>query len=104
MFIRYVINLDQFCDLTGSMSKYAIREWRKAGGPGMLNTSLPLHEPIPSPTVSASRKKQKTSQSAASLSFGAPSPALHPSIQPSSSALKRGPPSAIRGKKSKAVS
>lgn len=80
-----------------------IREWRKASGlqPGMLNTAQPVHDPIPSPTVSASRKKQKTSQSVASLTLGAPSPALHPSMQPSSSALKRGPPSGARGKKPK---
>ncbi|XP_040993332.1 protein EMSY-LIKE 3-like isoform X3 [Juglans microcarpa x Juglans regia] len=71
-----------------------IREWRKARGPpsGMLNAVQPVHEPVPSPTVSASRKKQKTSQSVASLSLGAPSPAMHPSGQPSSSALRRGPP------------
>ncbi|KAF5447909.1 hypothetical protein F2P56_033425 [Juglans regia] len=71
-----------------------IREWRKARGPssGMLNAAQPVHEPVPSPTVSASRKKQKTSQSVASLSLGAPSPAMHPSGQPSSSALRRGPP------------
>ncbi|KAA8539109.1 hypothetical protein F0562_025801 [Nyssa sinensis] len=34
-----------------------------------------------------SRKKQKTSQLVGSLSLGAPSPALHPSMQPSSSAI-----------------
>lgn len=80
-----------------------IREWRKANGlqPGVLSSSQPVHESIPSPTVSASRKKQKTSQSVASLSVGAPSPAMHPSMQPSSSALKRGPPLGGRGKKTK---
>ncbi|KAK9273872.1 hypothetical protein L1049_018684 [Liquidambar formosana] len=80
-----------------------IREWRKASGlqAGMINSAQPVHDPIPSPTVSASRKKQKTSQSVASLSLGAPSPALHPSMQPSSSALKRGPPPGARGKKPK---
>jgi len=82
------------------------REWRKANGlqPGVLSSSQPVHESIPSPTVSASRKKQKTSQSVASLSVGAPSPAMHPSMQPSSSALKRGPPPGGRGKKTKSVS
>ncbi|KAF2317645.1 hypothetical protein GH714_039471 [Hevea brasiliensis] len=67
-----------------------IREWRKTNGlqPGMPSTAQPAHDPTPSPTVSASRKKQKTSQSVASLSMGAPSPAL-PSTQPSSSALRR---------------
>ncbi|KAJ4827166.1 hypothetical protein Tsubulata_025822 [Turnera subulata] len=77
-----------------------IREWRKARGlqPGMPSVSLPVHDPIPSPTVSASHKKQKTSQS---LSIGAPSPALHPPMQPSTSALRRGPPSGPKGKKTK---
>jgi len=38
-----------------------IREWRKARGlqPGMHSASQAVHDPIPSPTVSASRKKQK---------------------------------------------
>ncbi|XVF69721.1 hypothetical protein PTKIN_Ptkin11bG0104900 [Pterospermum kingtungense] len=80
-----------------------IREWRRASGlqPGMLSTSQPPHDPVPSPTVSGSRKKQKTSQSVASLSMDAPSPALLPSMQPSSSALRRGPPSGAKSKKSK---
>ncbi|XP_028072939.1 protein EMSY-LIKE 3 isoform X5 [Camellia sinensis] len=80
-----------------------IREWRKASRlqPGMLSSTQPVHDPVPSPTVSASRKKQKTSQSLASLSLVALSPALHPSMQPSSSALKRGPVSGARGKKPK---
>ena len=82
------------------------REWRKASGlqPGMPGAPQPVHDPIPSPTVSASRKKQKTSQSVASLSIGAPSPALPPSMQPSSSALRRGPPPGARTKKPKSVS
>ncbi|XP_077211027.1 protein EMSY-LIKE 3-like isoform X2 [Tasmannia lanceolata] len=86
-----------------------IREWRKAGGvqPGLLSTSQPVHDTMPSPTVSASRKKQKTSQSMPSLSLGAPSPALHqptiaPSLQPSSSVAKRGATVGSRGKKPKA--
>ncbi|KAG8635764.1 protein EMSY-LIKE 3 isoform X3 [Manihot esculenta] len=79
-----------------------IREWRKTNGlqPGMLSTAQPAHDPTPSPTVSASRKKPKASQSVASLSIGAPSPAL-PSAQPSSSALRRGPPPGPRSKKPK---
>ncbi|KAB1221101.1 hypothetical protein CJ030_MR3G024346 [Morella rubra] len=83
-----------------------IREWRKARGlqPGILNTSQPVHDPIPSPTVSASRKKPKTSQSVASMTLGAPSPAMHPSVQPSSSALRRGPPPGSRSKKPKSGS
>ncbi|GMP61364.1 hypothetical protein CsSME_00023859 [Camellia sinensis var. sinensis] len=68
-----------------------IREWRESGGlqTGMLSNSQPVHDPMPSSTVSASRKKQKTSQSVASLSVGVPSPVLHTSLRPSSSALKR---------------
>ncbi|KAF8395905.1 hypothetical protein HHK36_019860 [Tetracentron sinense] len=85
-----------------------IREWRQAGGlqAGMLSTAQPVHDPLPSPTVSASRKKQKTSQSVASLSLGAPSPGLHPqtvaaSMQPSPSTAKRGAAVGARGKKPK---
>ncbi|KAB2616483.1 hypothetical protein D8674_023071 [Pyrus ussuriensis x Pyrus communis] len=42
-----------------------LREWRKTSGVqhGTLNAAQPVHDPLPSPTVSASRKKQKTSQS-----------------------------------------
>ncbi|KAK1259615.1 hypothetical protein QJS04_geneDACA010391 [Acorus gramineus] len=85
-----------------------IREWRQAGGlqSGLLSTAPPVHDSVPSPTVSASRKKQKTSHSVPSLSLGAPSPALHSqatgaAIQPSPSAAKRGPSGAARGKKNK---
>ncbi|KAJ8436477.1 hypothetical protein Cgig2_000462 [Carnegiea gigantea] len=80
-----------------------IREWRKANGlqPGVLSSSKPIHESMPSPTVSASRKKQKTSQSAASLPVTVPSPALHPSMQPSSSSLKQGLPQGGRANKTK---
>ncbi|CAN1263416.1 Protein EMSY-LIKE 3 [Linum perenne] len=48
-----------------------IREWRKTSGPqsGMPNNAQPGHDRAPSPSVSASRKKQKTSQSVASLSI-----------------------------------
>ncbi|XP_077215542.1 protein EMSY-LIKE 3-like [Tasmannia lanceolata] len=86
-----------------------IREWRKAGGvqSGLLSTSQPVHDAIPSPTVSASRKKQKTVHSMPSLTLGAPSPGLHPqriptSMQPSSSVAKRGAAIGARGKKPKA--
>ncbi|XP_028759848.1 protein EMSY-LIKE 3 isoform X3 [Neltuma alba] len=80
-----------------------IREWRKARGlqPGTGNSAQRTHDRIPSPTASASRKKQKTSQSLAPLSLGAPSPAGHPSMQPSSSALRHGPPPGAKTKKPK---
>lgn len=87
------------------------REWRQAGGvqPGFGSTSQPVQDAIPSPTVSASRKKQKTSHSVPSISAGAPSPALHqqaiaPSMQPSSSVVKRGAPVVAKAKKPKSVS
>ena len=82
-----------------------VREWRKgnsfqSGAPQMV------HDNAPSPAVSGSRKKQKTSQSIASLAMGAPSPAMHPSMQPSSSAALRrgGPPPGPNTKKPKTVS
>ncbi|KAM7272903.1 hypothetical protein ACFE04_027567 [Oxalis oulophora] len=80
-----------------------IREWRKASGiqPGMLTIPQPVHEPVPSPTVSASRKKQKTSQSVASMSLGAPTPTLHPTVRPAPSALRPGPAPGAKTKKSK---
>ncbi|XP_074292589.1 protein EMSY-LIKE 3-like [Silene latifolia] len=81
-----------------------IREWRKANGPlsGGMSSSQPVHESLPSPTVSASRKKQKTGQSAGSLSVGPPPP-LHSPLQPPPAALKRGPSTGGRGKKSKGL-
>lgn len=95
----------------------AIREWRQGGGvqPGMLSTVQAVHDPLPSPTVSASRKKQKTTQSLHSQSFVGPSPPFIPqpsttSHQPSSSNVKRGsvpvpaPAPGAKGKKHKSVS
>ncbi|XP_021887669.1 protein EMSY-LIKE 3 isoform X3 [Carica papaya] len=85
-----------------------IREWRQAGAhqSGVLNTSQSVHDTLPSPTVSASRKKQKITQSLPSQSFGGPSPPFHtqpmaPSHQPSSSAAKRGSVTGPKGKKHK---
>ncbi|XP_050387047.1 protein EMSY-LIKE 3 isoform X1 [Argentina anserina] len=85
-----------------------IREWRQGGGAqlGMLNTVQGVHDPLPSPTVSASRKKQKTTQSIHSQSFVAPSPPFLP--QPSTTShqpSKRGsvpvPAPVAKGKKHK---
>ncbi|KAM3287594.1 protein EMSY-LIKE 3 isoform X1 [Capsicum chacoense] len=85
-----------------------IREWRQSGGhqPGMLCAGQSVHDPIPSPSVSASRKKQKIAQSLPSHSFAGPSPTFHPppttaANQPSSSAAKRGPMAGPKGKKHK---
>lgn len=82
-----------------------IREWRQAGvlQSSMLNA---VHDPVPSPTVSASRKKQKITQSMPSQSFVGPSATFHPqavapSHPPSSSAAKRGPITGSKGKKHK---
>uniref|UniRef100_A0A2P2LK23 Uncharacterized protein MANES_14G015400 n=1 Tax=Rhizophora mucronata TaxID=61149 RepID=A0A2P2LK23_RHIMU len=81
-----------------------IREWRKVSGlqGSVPSSAQPAHEAIPSPTVSvsASRKKQKTTQSVASLSMGAP-PAFQPTTQPSTSALRRCPPPGAKNKKPK---
>lgn len=48
---------------------HPIREWRKTGcyQPPRRSTSQPMHDILPSPTVSASRKKQKTTHSGQSL-------------------------------------
>ncbi|KAK7283846.1 hypothetical protein RIF29_13594 [Crotalaria pallida] len=85
-----------------------IREWRQGGGhqPGMLTTGQGLHDSNPSPTVSASRKKQKITPSVPSRSFGGPSPPFPPQTvtaphQPSSSSAKRGPVPGSKGKKQK---
>ncbi|KAI4323349.1 hypothetical protein L6164_022963 [Bauhinia variegata] len=84
-----------------------IREWRQAGGhqPGMLGTGQAIHDTIPSPSVSASRKKPKITPSVPSQSFAGPSPTFHPQTvaaphQPSSSA-KRGSAPGPKGKKHK---
>ncbi|XP_019427206.1 PREDICTED: protein EMSY-LIKE 1-like isoform X1 [Lupinus angustifolius] len=48
---------------------HCIREWRQTGcyQPARRSTSQPVHDILPSPTISASRKKQKTSDSGQSL-------------------------------------
>ena len=47
------------------MIENSIREWRQTGcyQPARRSTSQPVHDILPSPTVSVSRKKQKTSHS-----------------------------------------
>ncbi|KAL5707976.1 hypothetical protein ACHQM5_018820 [Ranunculus cassubicifolius] len=86
-----------------------IREWRQSGGghmPGMLGSNQPVHDPAPSPSVSASRKKQKITQAVPNLTVNTAPLSLHPQtvpppMQPSSSAVKRGPVGVHRGKKTK---
>ncbi|XP_047313856.1 protein EMSY-LIKE 3-like [Impatiens glandulifera] len=71
-----------------------IRDWRKTGG-GVRNSLLtqPGHNQAPSPTVSGSHKKQKTSQTGVCLPQDAPTPTFRQSI----------PPSGGRGKKSNSI-
>ncbi|XP_073139564.1 protein EMSY-LIKE 3-like isoform X2 [Henckelia pumila] len=87
-----------------------IREWRQSGGhqSGMHGASNVGHDPAPSPSVSASRKKQKIGSSLPSQSFGGPAPSFHPHAiavtnQPSSSAAKRGGMMSGKGKKNKSI-
>ncbi|XP_021893922.1 protein EMSY-LIKE 1 isoform X2 [Carica papaya] len=49
-----------------------IRDWRQGGGQQVarLSTSQPVHDILPSPNISASRKKQKTSSYASAGSAG----------------------------------
>lgn len=70
----------------------------------MLNIEQAIHDSIPSPTVSVSRKKQKIMASTPLESFGGPSP-FHPQppLQPSLVA-KPGSVSGSKGKKHKPVS
>ncbi|XP_022641574.1 protein EMSY-LIKE 3 isoform X2 [Vigna radiata var. radiata] len=82
---------------------HRIREWRKGNGlqSGTVYTAEQVHNRNTSPTVSASRKKQKASQSVASLPLGAPSPTVRRPMQPASSTLKHGTPSGTQTKKQK---
>lgn len=93
-----------------SISWNTISDWRQSGAiqPGMHSASQGVHEPLPSPSISASRKKQKVPQ-LPSQSFAGPSPSFHPQTmvggnQPSSSAAKRAPMMGVKGKKHKSVS
>ncbi|XP_051124452.1 protein EMSY-LIKE 3-like [Andrographis paniculata] len=56
-----------------------IREWRSSGGiqPGVHVANHALREAVPSPSVSASRKKQKVASTLPSQSFGGPPPPFH---------------------------
>ncbi|XP_022889120.1 protein EMSY-LIKE 3-like [Olea europaea var. sylvestris] len=79
-----------------------IREWREAGGNRNVAFNVPQHvnDQLPSPTVSASRKKPKTSQSG--NTFGIPSQSLHPqpaTTHPLSSAGKWGPSLVMGGRR-----
>ncbi|KAK4397527.1 protein EMSY-LIKE 3 [Sesamum angolense] len=84
-------------------------EWRQSGGlrPGAHGASQAVHEAVPSPSVSASRKKQKIAPSLPSQSFVVPSPfntqPVAAANQPSSSAAKRGQMMGPKGKKHKSI-
>ncbi|KAK6941907.1 ENT domain, partial [Dillenia turbinata] len=102
------VNADEIIHRISIVLGYVNREWRQAGGhqSTMLNASQQIHDQISSPTISASRKKQKTSQSLPSLSLGVPSPAVHHqsmagSVHRPTSAAKRGAAFGARGKKHK---
>lgn len=75
-----------------------IREWRQSSG--MLNTGQAVHDPLPSPSVSGTRKKQKMNSSGPSQSFGVPPQHLPP---PASSSARRAPVSGTKGKNKKSM-
>ncbi|CAA0820716.1 Protein EMSY-LIKE 3 [Striga hermonthica] len=88
-----------------------IREWRQSverqASIHGASQGAAAHDPAPSPSISASRKKQKGAPSLPSQSFGGPSP-FHPQPmaqmnQPLSSASKRGPMMGGKGKKHKSL-
>ncbi|GER57393.1 Emsy N Terminus (ENT)/ plant Tudor-likedomains-containing protein [Striga asiatica] len=88
-----------------------IREWRQSvelqAGIHGASQGAAAHDPAPSPSISASRKKQKLAPSLPSQSFGGPSPfppqPMAPTNQPLSSASKRGPMMGGKGKKHKSL-
>lgn len=96
------MSIDFLSFISSKLLEMSFREWRQGGGPqsGLLNNVQPVHDSMPSPTVSASRKRQKTSQS-----LGAPPPSLHTQsvAAPSSSAAIRGALAGSKGKKTKSV-
>ncbi|KAL6513480.1 hypothetical protein OROGR_020966 [Orobanche gracilis] len=100
---------DLLSKVTADETIRRISEWRQSVKlqQGIHGASQAPHDALPSPSVSASRKKQKLSQSVPSQSFGGPSP-FHPlqmaaANQPSSSAAKRGPMTSVKGKKHKSI-
>ncbi|KAM0010342.1 putative ENT domain, protein EMSY-LIKE, plant, ENT domain-like superfamily [Helianthus debilis subsp. tardiflorus] len=79
-----------------------IREWRQSSGlqPGMVNPGQAVHDPLPSPSVSGNRKKQKMNPSGHSQSFGGP-PQHVPLPTPSSA--RRAPVMGPKGKNKKSM-
>ncbi|KAI7726377.1 hypothetical protein M8C21_018837 [Ambrosia artemisiifolia] len=80
-----------------------IREWRQSSGiqPGTVNTGQAVHDPLPSPSVSGNRKKQKMNPSGHSQSFGGPP--QHVPLPTSSSAARRAPVTGPKGKSKKSM-
>lgn len=85
-----------------------IREWREAGGTRNAAPTVPqlVNNQLPSPTISAARKRQKISLSG--NPFGTTSQSLLPqsvagSTLPLPSSMKRGPTSGIGGRRPNAV-
>uniref|UniRef100_A0A0D6R266 ENT domain-containing protein n=1 Tax=Araucaria cunninghamii TaxID=56994 RepID=A0A0D6R266_ARACU len=85
-----------------------IREWRQSGSnqPGVISNAVSAPGPTPSPTVSASQKKQKTLHGMSNLRLQPAAPNLHKSPVPSSSGpfaskWKDEDSAGVKGKKSK---
>ncbi|XP_057845103.2 protein EMSY-LIKE 3 isoform X3 [Cryptomeria japonica] len=85
-----------------------MREWRQSGGnqPGFITNVISSHGPTPSPTVSASQKKQKSAHVMPKMHLQPPLPNLHNSPVPSSSGplgltWNEEDSARVRGKKSK---
>ncbi|KAL2478528.1 Protein EMSY-LIKE 3 [Forsythia ovata] len=81
-----------------------IRDWRQTGGfqPGMHGAGQTVHDPLPSPSISASCRRQKIAPSLPSQSFGGPSlfppQSMDLANQPSSSAAEHGPMMGLKSK------
>ncbi|XP_018675785.2 protein EMSY-LIKE 3 isoform X1 [Musa acuminata AAA Group] len=87
---------------------HRIREWRQEGGgqSNLINNAQSIHDLVPSPSGSASKKRQKTSNSAASLPMGGYLPKLHSqpgaaSMHPSASTVRKGNVAGAKTKKTK---
>lgn len=96
--------------VNGDETIQRIKEWRESGRfhSGMHAPNQLVHEPLPSPSISASRKKQKMSSTLPSQSFGGPTPPFHPHTlaaanQSTSSAAKHGSVMGAKGKKQKSI-
>ncbi|XP_047944863.1 protein EMSY-LIKE 3-like isoform X3 [Salvia hispanica] len=80
---------------------HRIREWREAGGNQNLAPNVPLHmnNQLPSPTISASRKRHKNSLSGNPFSQSLLPQPVAGNTLPFNSVVKRGPSSGIGGRR-----